>query len=278
MTGFSVTKLAVSLMAVLSVISHPLPERLSGESGQTNSRHFNIGERLQYVIKWDPPWYLFFLPAMEAGELEMQIQGEAEYGNQKALKISFGARSSGTLVKLAGVKVEDTFIVLTDPESFCTFSVSKKIHEGKRRRQIDVEYLRETNRLHFREIDEAAIPSKIKKDEFLENIPSCVQDPLSALYSLRSMELRNGFGKTFVVGHDSRIKEIRVQAESQDKVETQLGNFDSWRINTAALMGGLFKDGGQLTIWLSADDRKLPVQFEVKTRLGRVVGKLKAMS
>jgi hypothetical protein len=46
-------------------------------------------------------------------------------------------------------------------------------------------------------------------------------------------------------------------------------------MNTVALMGGLFKDGGQFKIWLSVDRRKLPLQFEVNVSLGKVVGKLR---
>ena len=40
-------------------------------------------------------------------------------------------------------------------------------------------------------------------------------------------------------------------------------------------MGGLFKEGGQFKIWFSADEKKVPVQFEVKVKLGRVFGELK---
>ena len=44
-----------------------------------------IGEKLIYQMEWDPPWYLFFLPNMEAGEIEVQTEGEVEFRNEKAL-------------------------------------------------------------------------------------------------------------------------------------------------------------------------------------------------
>jgi hypothetical protein len=40
-------------------------------------------------------------------------------------------------------------------------------------------------------------------------------------------------------------------------------------------MGGVFKEGGQFRIWLSADDKKVPLQFEVRVKLGKVLGALK---
>jgi hypothetical protein len=236
---------------------------------------FSLGERLVYTIKWDPPWYLFFLPAMEAGEADLQLVGPSDYKNKKALKISLKGRSSGALTKLAGMKIEDTFVFYAEPETFCTLAMSSRISEGKRKRQIDVEYLRETHQLHFREMDEAVVPPKLKKDVFKDGIPSCVHDPFSALYFYRQSQLSIDHVQKLIIGDNDKIKEIQTRVEKKEVLETVIGKVPAWRIQTVALMGGLFKEGGQFMIWLSADERKLPLQFEVKVRLGRVLGKLK---
>jgi hypothetical protein len=47
-------------------------------------------------------------------------------------------------------------------------------------------------------------------------------------------------------------------------------------VNTVAVFGGLFKNGGQFRMWLSADNRKIPVKFEAKISLGKVTGSLVA--
>jgi hypothetical protein len=249
----------------------------AGNSGEINTGlPFSIGERLVYPIVWDPPWFLFFLPRMDAGEVELHLTGGTEYNGKKALKISFKARSSGTLVRLAGVKVADEFTFLTDPDSLCTLSVTKKVREGKRKRQIDVEYLQDTRQLHIREIDDSTIPPKLIKDEIKGDIPECVQDPFSALYSFRKSPLKAGFSQTFTVGDDARIKEVTSRVENHETIQCPAGTFPAWRVNTVALIGGLFKEGGQFRIWFSADERKLPVQFEAKVHVGRAFGKLKS--
>lgn len=237
----------------------------------------SIGEQLIYVVKWDPPWYLFFLPSMEAGEIDLQLAGETEYQGGKAWKIAFKAHSSGMLLKMSGVKIEDEYVFLVEPETFCSLNVSKKIREGKRKRQIDVEYLRSAGRLHIREMDESVVPPKLKKDEIKDNIPSCVLDPFSAIYLLRRSELGPKHEQLFTIGYDDRVKEIKARVEKQETVQTPAGTFSAWSIKTAALMGGLFKEGGQFRLWVSADQRKVPLQFEVKVSLGKVVGKLKSV-
>jgi hypothetical protein len=246
------------------------------QPGESVSLPFRSGEHLIYSIKWDPPWYLFFLPSMEAGEADLQIIGETEYQNKKAIKIVLKAHSSGSLAKLAGMKVEDEFVFLSEPGTFCTLAVSQKIREGKRKRQIQIEYFHETRQLHFREMDEAIVPPHLKRDVIKSNIPACVQDPFSALYSYRASILRKENTQTFVLGDNDKIKEVKCHVEKQEAVEVPAGKFSAWRITTEAMMGGLFKEGGQFQIWLSADERKIPVQFEVQVRLGKVLGRLKS--
>jgi hypothetical protein len=244
-------------------------------TGLVSGNTVPIGEKLDYRINWDPPWYLFFFPSMHAGDAELQIVGETEYKNRKALKIVFTVHSSGILARLSGMEIDDEFIFLTEPDTLCTLSVSKKIREGKRKRQIDVDYLPESRQLHFREYDESVSPAVLKKDVLKEDIPLCVQDPFSALYSIRQLPFHPDFEHKSNVGHDDIVKEIQTRVEKLEALDTESGKVSAWKVKTVALMGGLFKNGGQFKIWFSADEKQVPLQFEAKVSLGRVLGKLK---
>jgi hypothetical protein len=233
------------------------------------------GEHLVYKINWDPPWIFFLLPQMEVGEVDIQWLGETEYNGKKALQVRFEAHSSGTLVKMSGMRVEDEFVFFTEPGTLCTLGSSTKIREGKRKREVEVQYLPESRQLHIREMDHSTVPPKFKKDEIKNNIPECVHDPISALYLLRQSPLEDQFTRTFTLVNDDKIREVRTLVEKQEMIPGASGKVAAWRINTASLMGVLFKEGGQFRIWLSADDRKIPIQFEAKVRLGRILGRLK---
>jgi hypothetical protein len=238
------------------------------------SQPFADGERLVFSVEWDPPWYLFFLPTMDAGEVELQLAGETEYKNRKAAKLLFKARSSGILARLARFEIDDEFVFLSDPATFCSLSISKKIREGKRKRQIDIVYIREKQQLYIREMDESTVPPTLKKEEVKNDIPACVRDPFSAIYYLRTLPLRREHTLTSLIGDDDKIKEIRSNVVKKEEVQTPFGKFEAWKVDTIAQMGGLFKEGGEFHFWLSADERKLPVQFEAKMHLGRALGKL----
>ena len=272
---YGLRPLCMCIFATLVLLPLALQAQRNNKDSSAPAYPVPVGERLVYSIDWDPPWYMFFLPNMHAGDAEVEIVGNTEYKDQKVLKIVFKVYSSGMLSKLSGMTIEDEFVFLSEPETLCTLKVSKKIREGKRKRQIDVEYLRETGQLYILEYDESVTPPELKKDNLKSNIPSCVQDPLSALYFMRQFPLHPDFKHKSIVGHDDVVKEIESRVEKLEALDTTAGKIPAWKIKVISLMGGLFKKGGQFKIWLSADDRQVPLQFEVKVSLGRVWGKLK---
>ena len=253
--------------------------KASGENGsdppvKTDFSMF-AGETLVYTFKWDPPWYMFFLPKMEAGELTFRFLGIDEYRGKPAVKIVIEARSSGALAKLADMKVEDEFIFYSDPETLCALGSVSKIREGKRMRLLELEYFQDERRLDFRAFDESVTPARLQKDVTVAGLPPCVRDPFSTLYFYRSLPLAKGYDKSFNVGNDDKVLEVRTRIESQERVDAPGGKLPAWKIRTDALQAGLFSQSGDFRIWMSADERKAPVRFEAKVRLGNVLGVLK---
>ena len=261
------------LLAALSAPPSPMPALdWAGSEDRAD------GERLAFKVDWHPPWYLFFLPAMEAGEVEIRVSERTTFEGRPARLVTFDAKSSGTLAKLTGVKIDDRFEYYSDPETLCTLGARKRMAEGKRKREIEVRHYPDERRLHIREIDTGADPPKLKKDRTLDNLPECVQDVFSALTTIRKKELFEKAVYKAVVGDNDTVKEVEVRVGKREQVVTPAGRFDTWRVTTVAVMGGLFKAGGEFRLWLAVDGPKLPVRFEAKVNLGTVTGTLKSMT
>ena len=106
----------------------------------------------------------FFLPSMEAGEVDLQLAGETRIQGKKALKIVFNAHSSGTLGMMSGMKIEDEFVFLAEPETFCSLAFRKKSgKENANGRSMSSIFA--TRQLHIREMDESVVPPAQKKRE-----------------------------------------------------------------------------------------------------------------
>jgi len=263
---------------LLTLATLTVPDRRQAQRNDTNpstDRYpIPIGEMLQYSIDWDPPWYLFFLPNFHAGDVKLHLVGKNEFKGKEALKIVFEAHSSGLLSKLYGMDIHDEFISLSEPETFCTLNVSKKIHEGKQKRKIDIEYFQYTRQLHIVEYDIAVNPPKLIKDKIRDNMPSCIHDPFSALYALRRQPLSGKSIIKMIIGQNEFVKEVESQVKKLEDLDSTDGKIKAWELQSATLMGGLFNKGGQFRIWLSADSRQIPLQFAAKVPLGRVFGRL----
>jgi len=235
---------------------------------------FSSGERLFYRVEWDPPWYLFFLPKMEAGELELALSADADYEQKPVWRITFKARSSGTLSRLADLHVDDHFESIADRTTFCTYEVTKRIMEGRRKREIHVKYYHRERRLHVRELDVARVPPRTVKDRQKDGLPVCVRDVFASLYALRMEKLTIGSVRKWTIGDDDVVKEVETRALRLETVQGPSGPIPGLLIDTVALLGGLFKEGGQFRIWLSNDERRLPLKFQVQVKLGKVDGRL----
>ena len=266
------------LAAWLGTAWNSVPEAGSASESSSGMTPFAVGERLVYHVEWDPPLWFFLLPTMEAGEATLNLTNDTESRIGKEIKIIFTARSSGILTRLARINIDDHYEFITNPDTFCTSSVTKRIREGKRMRDIDVQYFPERRILHMREVDVSTSTPRVITDKDFEDIPPCVRDLFSALYSVRKKELAAGSTFRLLVGDNDKVKEVEARVEKGERILTPMGPFNTWRINTVAVLGGLFKSGGQFRIWLTADERKMPVKFEVKVKLGKVTGSLKELT
>jgi len=266
---------AVCLLAV-GHAAKAAEENIIPNQEKTDFSRFT-GETLVYSIKWDPPWYMFFLPSMEAGEMTFKFQGIDQFRGKPAVKIVITARSSGTLAKLANMEVRDEFLFYSNPETLCAEGSVSTIREGKRMRRLEVEYVQDERRGNFRAFDESVTPPELQRDVALTDLPPCVQDPFTALYFYSTLPLEKGYAKNLVIGNDDKVLDVRTRIEKQDTIDTPAGKFKAWKINTNALRGGLFREDGDFYVWVSADERKALVRFEAKVRLGRVFGILKSM-
>lgn len=267
---------AILFAVLLSSVSAPgiCPDTSRVAAPEAASLPYGPSEILRYKVVWDPPWYLLFLPQMEAGELQLSLGETTSYEHKPAARITFEARSSGTLASLTGLKVEDTFESLADPVTLCTYTVSKRVREGKRKRDIDVTYYPQAGRLHILETDVAKAPPQVNKNKFVDDIPSCVHDIFAAVYALRRSDLYVGARQQWLLGDDDKVKTVETRVLRSEVIEGHAGPIRSFRIETVALLGGLFRNGGQFRIWLSEDSRRLPVRFEIQVRLGKAYGKL----
>jgi hypothetical protein len=101
-------------------------------------------------------------------------------------------------------------------------------------------------------------------------IPPGAQDALSAFYFTRfqALPLGGSIGFEYHASRKSAPMEVRVLG--RDRVKTPAGRFDCIMIEPILKAGGIFKNNGRLVIWLTNDERRMPVMMKSKVMIGSI--------
>jgi hypothetical protein len=102
-------------------------------------------------------------------------------------------------------------------------------------------------------------------------------DLISSLVQARAWKLKPGDKIDALVMFEEEPYELTFHAEGYEQVKTSLGTFDTLVLvpkmeKTAPK--GMFKRGSTVRVWISQDERHLPVKFEVEFKFGSGVATL----
>jgi hypothetical protein len=101
-------------------------------------------------------------------------------------------------------------------------------------------------------------------------IPPGVQDALSSFYFTRTQALPLGGSVYFDYHASHRSQPLEVRVLGRERVKTPAGTFDCVAIEPLLKAGGVFSNKGHLVIWLTDDERRMPVLMRSKVSIGSV--------
>jgi len=106
-----------------------------------------------------------------------------------------------------------------------------------------------------------------------------IQDVLTVIYFLRTQRLEVGKSFDVPLTDSGRVFRLSVAVLERKKISTVIGRVDAFRIEPAIFGdSGLVRSRGQFSIWITDDDRHLPVKAQLKVDLGTFDIKLKRLS
>jgi len=264
-----------TLVSLIIIFALQAPCSAQKSTARNPQDVFPPGETLVYDVQWSPPSWMLFFPAISAGEITLTFQGQTQHQGTPAFKITAAAISSGFFPKMGGITITDSFESIVAAPEFCSYQMSKKVREGKRQRDILLTFDHKNGGGHYLAYDVSRHPPVELNNEPVKNVPSCVQDLLSAIYYTRLQDLKIGRKVRLPVSDNGIVKEIEVRIVGQEMLDSAAGRMSALRTEAVAVFGGIFQSGGALLIWVSNDERKVPLKFEAKVKLGRVSGTVK---
>lgn len=145
-------------------------------------------------------------------------------------------------------------------DRLCVVSSLLKASEGGRRRETRVTFDGERKKASLQERD--LVKNTVLNQEI--DVLACEHDVIGALYQLRTMNVEPGHNVQIPVSDGKRAVLARVEAQERETVKTDSGTYKTIRYEAFLFDNVLYRRRGRLFVWLTDDERRLPVQIRVR--------------
>lgn len=214
---------------------------------------FGLGEHLVFDVGFS---------FIKAGEAVMAIPSLENISGREAYKIVFTVNT--TPIFSLFFRVEDRHETVMDVHGLFPWRFSQKIREGRYRRDFEAEFDQRNN------------IARANKKEY--PIPPYVQDVVSAFYYARTFDyakMRIGDKIYLENFYKDSTYPLAVKFLGYQRLTVKAGTFDCVIIEPLIKEGGLFKSEGRIIIWLTNDERRIPIKVSTKVVIGTIDAELR---
>lgn len=141
-----------------------------------------------------------------------------------------------------------------------------RIREGRHRRNKEVVFDSPNHRASFTD----HLSGEKKDIEIRDN----TLDPLSSFYYIRTLKAEVGKSLYVDILDSKKLWNVEVQVLRKERIRTGLGDFDTIVIKPLLKSEGIFNKRGDMYIWLTDDEKHLPVKMQTKVAVGKVTATL----
>lgn len=217
---------------------------------------FAEGEKLLFNVNYG---------IITAGYAEMSIPQIETVQGAPTYKVMFTVRSTPTFDFF--FEVRDRYETYLDTGGIFPWRFEQHIKEGKFTRDYTA---------YFDQRNHTATNGT-------ENytIPPYVHDIMSAFYYARTIDYTNfkmGQRVNLQNFYKGKSNPLDIKYLGKQKVSVKAGTFNCIIVEPLVKEGGLFKSDGRILIWLSDDERKIPVKVSTKVLIGSIDAELKEYS
>ncbi len=156
-------------------------------------------------------------------------------------------------------KVDDEYTSVFDRE-FCAVSSSLQANEGSRRHDTAVTFDAARRKASYRDRDLVKNVTVTHETD----IQPCTHDVIGALYALRRLRLEPGRSTELPISDGKKAVMVKVEAQERETVKVGSGTYKTVRYEAFLFNNVLFRRRGRLFVWMTDDDRHLPVQIRIR--------------
>jgi hypothetical protein len=157
-------------------------------------------------------------------------------------------------------KVHDLYTVNYD-DGFCATAATMDSQEGKRHHDTKVTYDRAANRASYLERD---LLANVTLHSDSVSIPNCVHEVLGAFLKIRELKITPGQTVQLPMSDGRKSASVRMDGQAREEIKTAAGTFQTVRVEANMMNGVVYTRKGKVLLWISDDERHLPVQIRLR--------------
>jgi len=194
-----------------------------------------------------------------------------------AFKFTGDVSSEGFFIKLFNIHFRQHVESIVDPQSLAVQKTIKFDEQGKRVRSSETIFDRKACKIIWTERDPSNPTRPLRTAS--SDLSGPVQDVLSGIYYVRTQQLEVGKSFEVLISDSGRIYHVPVRVVEKKRMKTVLGRVRVILVDVQ-LFGerGMVNTKGQFSIWLTDDQRHIPVSAALKTEYGTFDITLKKVS
>jgi len=198
-------------------------------------------ERVTYRVKW---------LNVPVGTLVVSVKGIKKIRERDAYEIEIIAKTNDLCSKI--YKVDDRYVSYIDAKELYALRHEVYRREGRYKKDAVTDFDQINHRAHFRNF--------LDRSEKNFDIPSRVQDPVSAYYYFRTIPMVIGSGATFWVCNNESNYQMFGVVEKRELVKIPgIGQREGLFIQPYAALDGKVVRKGKASGYFSCDEKRLPL-------------------
>ena len=225
---------------------------LSTSNAQSESS-FQAGEWLKFKLNYSG-W-------VKAGNATLEVK-EATFKNRSVCHVVGKGWTTGAIKWF--FKVNDRYESYFDKATGRPYKFIRNINEGGHVKNRVIEFDYEKNLAFVNDLRH-----KTKKTV---SITSDIQDMVSAYYYLRdhydTETIKMGYTVKLNMFFDNEIFGFKLKFLGRETINTKFGNINCLKFRPYVMAGRVFHEEESVTLWVSADNNKIPIKIKADLRVG----------
>ena len=219
---------------------------------EVNSNNSSLYEELVYTVRYG---------FIAAGEARLVTEPGPTYGGRSTVRVVGTGRSTGAFDWV--FKVRDHYESHVDQAGLFPHRFIRSVREGGYRMERDIAF----------EPSRRTATTTEKGRTRIQVLPDYCQDLVSAFHFARHLPLDSvAVGEVVQIPTflDGKVHQVRARKTGEERIAVKAGEFWCWTFKPLVMKGRIWKDEDDLTVYVSADQFRVPVLVKTNLVVGSV--------